>query len=207
MNRQPIFDIVRELLGRGFSRAEVARIDDAIDLATGTIAGAASPSPEPAGPVPKHLRLGREGRALIRQWEGCHKRRADGRYAAYPDPGSADGHPWTIGWGSTGPGIARGTVWTQEQCDTRFDRDLERYAAEVERALGLAPTTQSQFDALVSFHYNTGAISRATLTKHHRAGDHETAAREFGRWIYNNRKPLAGLVNRRRAEAALYRKC
>lgn len=208
MNRQPIFDCVRAILGRGFRQHEVDRIDDAIDLATGAIAANYLPAVEAQPPAsPRRLRLGRDGRALIRRWEGCHKRRADGRYAAYPDPGSAAGHPWTIGWGSTGPGIVRGTVWAQEHCDTRFDRDLERYAAEVERALGGAPTTQPQFDALVSFHYNTGAIFRATLTQKHRAGDVAGAEREFGRWIYNDRRPLNGLINRRRDEAALYRKC
>lgn len=98
-------------------------------------------------------------------------------------------------------------MWTREQCDRRFDADLVRYAAEVERALGDAPTTQAQFDALVSFHYNTGAIRRATLTKRHRAGDFVAAEREFGRWIYNDRRPLKGLVDRRRDEVSLYRKC
>lgn len=207
MNREPIFNAVRDLIGRGFTQTEVDRIDDAIDLAAGAIAAGIAPAERRPDQVPKRLRLGGDGRALIRKWEGCHKRRADGRYGAYPDPGSADGHPWTIGWGSTGWGIGRGTVWTQEQCDARFDRDLERYVAEVERALDGAPTTRAQFDALVSFHYNTGAIARATLTKKHRAGDADAAEREFGRWIYNDRQPLQGLVNRRREEAALYRKC
>jgi GH24 family phage-related lysozyme (muramidase) len=203
MNRKPIFDCVR-----GFTQMEVDRIDDAIDRATGAIAARSSPVAEPRQDAQAGgTRLGPAGRALIRKWEGCHKRRADGHYAAYPDPGSADGHPWTIGWGSTGSGIARGTVWTQDECDARFDRDLDRYAAEVERALGDAATTQAQFDALVSFHYNTGAIFRATLTKKHRAGDFAGAEREFGRWIYNDRRPMKGLVNRRRDEAALYRKC
>lgn len=206
MNRQPIFDTVRELLGRGFRQAEVDRIDEAIDLASGAIAARPSPVAEPEDMQPVGMRLGPEGRALIRKWEGCHRLRADGCFEAYPDPGSTDGHPWTIGWGSTGPGIARGTVWTQDECDARFERDLGRYAAEVERALGDAPTCQAQFDALVSFHYNTGAIFRATLTKRHRAGDFAAAAQEFGRWIYNDRRPLKGLVNRRRDEAALYRK-
>ena len=204
MNRQPIFDTVRDLIGRGFMQAEVDRIDHAIDLATGGIAANAPHPMKRATSVPKAFRLGPGGKALIRKWEGCHKRRADGRYDAYPDPGGADGHPWTIGWGSTGPGIAKGTVWTRAQCDARFDADLQRYAAEVERALEGAPTTQAQFDALVSFHYNTGAIFRATLTKKHRAGDHAGATREFARWIYNDRSPLAGLVRRRREEAALF---
>lgn len=35
MNRKPIFDIVRSLLGRGFSQAEAGRLDRAIDEAAG----------------------------------------------------------------------------------------------------------------------------------------------------------------------------
>ncbi|WP_288805964.1 glycoside hydrolase family protein [uncultured Novosphingobium sp.] len=144
------------------------------------------------------------GAALIHKWEGCGKKRADGRFDAYPDPGSKDGKPWTIGWGSTGPDIARGTIWTQAQCDARFDRDIARFVNEVAKAIGSAPTTQAQFDALVSFHYNTGAIASATLTRMHVAGRFEDAADQFARWIYNDGKPLEGLKSRRADEAALY---
>ena len=87
----------------------------------------------------------------------------------------------------------------------RFARDLERYAADVAAALGDAPTTQQQFDALVSFHYNTGAIARATLTRLHRARDYVGAARQFARWNRAGGRVLQGLVRRRRAEASLYR--
>jgi GH24 family phage-related lysozyme (muramidase) len=62
----------------------------------------------------------------------------------------------------------------------------------------------NQFDALVSFHYNTGAIATATLTKKHITGDHAGAAHEFGKWIYNDGKPMNGLKARRAEEAALY---
>jgi GH24 family phage-related lysozyme (muramidase) len=82
---------------------------------------------------------------------------------------------------------------------------LTRYAAEVRSAIGGTPTTQAQFDALVSFHYNTGAIGRATLTRRHRAGDYAGAAREFARWNRAGGRVLPGLVRRRAAEAALYR--
>ena len=81
---------------------------------------------------------------------------------------------------------------------------LQRYAAEVDRALGDAPRTQAQFDALVSFHYNTGAIARATLTRKHKAGDYVGAHVEFGNWIHAGGKVLKGLVRRRAAEAELY---
>jgi GH24 family phage-related lysozyme (muramidase) len=95
-------------------------------------------------------------------------------------------------------------VWSREQCDARLESDLARYAAEVAKALGDAPTSQPQFDALVSFHYNTGAIGRATLTRRHCAGDHAGAAREFARWNRAGGRVLPGLTRRRAAEAALY---
>lgn len=191
MNRKPIFDAVRQLLGRAFTQREVARLDDAIDLAL-------------VDEAPQGLLPGEQGKALIRKWEGCARRRTDGRIEAYPDPGSADGRPWTIGWGSTGPDIVEGLVWTQAQCDARFEEEVSRYAAHVAEAIGSAPTTQAQFDALVSFHYNTGAIRRATLTRLHREGAFADAAREFAKWIYNDGKILAGLRKRRAEEAALY---
>jgi GH24 family phage-related lysozyme (muramidase) len=144
------------------------------------------------------------GVALIKRFEGCARRRPDGLIEAYPDPATG-GAPWTIGWGATGEDVRPGTVWTKAECDERLAADLERYAAETAAALGGAPTSQAQFDALVSFHYNTGAIARATLTRKHVAGDHAGAEAEFGRWKHAGGKVMRGLVRRRRAEAALYR--
>lgn len=150
------------------------------------------------------MTISARGIALIQQFEGCAKKRADGRFEAYPDPGTGD-KPWTIGWGATGKGIGPGTVWTQAQCDARLEADLVRYADEVARAIGNAATTQMQFDAMVSFHYNTGAIARSTLTKLHKAGQYTAAAIEFGKWVNGGGRRLAGLVRRREAEARLYR--
>lgn len=194
MQRKTIFDAVRQMLGRGFRQAEVERLDQAIDRALGTD-GAQKP--------PRSRSVGPPGVALIKRFEGCERLRADGLVEAYPDPATG-GAPWTIGWGATGPEIGPETVWTQAQCDIRFERDLERYAAEVAAAIGDAPTTQDQFDALVSFHYNTGAIARATLTRKHAAGDHAGAAREFARWNRAGGRVLRGLTRRRAAEAELY---
>lgn len=148
--------------------------------------------------------LGAAGTALIHKWEGCARKRADGRFDAYPDPGSKDGKPWTIGWGSTGPDIVQGLIWTLAQCDARFNRDIVTFVNAVAKVIGSAPTTPAQFDALVSFHYNTGAIASATLTKMHIAGRFEDAADQFARWINNDGKPMEGLKRRRADEAALY---
>ena len=79
------------------------------------------------------------------------------------------------------------------------------FAAPAQPSPVPAPTSQPQFDALVSFHYNTGAIGRATLTKLHKVGDFAGAAAEFGKWVHAGGRRLAGLVRRREAEAALYR--
>lgn len=195
MQRKAIFDVVRQMLGRGFRASEVSALDAAIDAAL----------ENPQDPVPgvPSSSVSARGTALIKRFEGCARKRPDGLVEAYPDPGTGAA-PWTIGWGATGPGIGPHTVWTQQECDDRLNRDIARHAAEVSDALADAPTTQAQFDALVSFHYNTGAIGRATLTRKHRAGDYAGAAREFARWNRAGGRVLPGLVRRRAAEAALY---
>jgi len=143
--------------------------------------------------------------ALVQQFEGCAKKRSDGSFEAYPDPGSG-GDPWTIGWGSTGSDIKRGVVWTQKQCDDRFSDHLGEFARNVESALGGARTTQSQFDAMVSFAYNVGVrnLQNSTLLKKHKAGDYAGAKAEFAKWNKAAGKVMAGLTRRRTAEAALY---
>lgn len=191
MNRKVIFDAVRQMLGRGFQDEEIKALDAAL---TAALDGSA---PAPANAI------GPAGIALIQKWEGCARKRADGRFEAYPDPGSG-GHPWTIGWGSTGRDVIAGLIWTQDECDMRLRRDLVRYAREVAKALGGAPTSQSQFDALVSFHYNTGAIAKATLTKLHCQGRLAEAKGEFGKWINAAGRVMQGLVKRRADEAQLY---
>lgn len=80
-----------------------------------------------------------------------------------------------------------------------FRRDVQRYADDVTRALRV-PVEQHEFDALVSFHYNTGAIARAALTKSLNAGDREAAADGFMNWV----RP-ASIIDRRKAEQALFR--
>ncbi len=185
--RKPIFDAVRAAAPDGLfnDAGNVHALDnllDAFGVPRASVGG---------------RRIGAKGIALMHRWEGC-------RLTAYPDPGSKDGKPWTIGWGSTGPGIGPGTVWTQEQADARFEQDLVKYADQVSKAIGDAPTTQDQFDALVSFHYNTGAIRTSTLAKKHISGDYAGAVREFARWTKNDGRVMQGLVKRRADEARLY---
>lgn len=203
MQRKPLFDAVRRLLGRGFNQSEVDGLDAAIDELSRADGASADCTAAPDASLPRPRRTGTAGIALIKRFEGCARLRADGMVEAYPDPGTG-GAPWTIGWGATGPGIGPGTVWSRARCDGRLLEDIARHALEVDRTIGDAPTSQGQFDALVSFHYNTGAIRRATLTRKHCAGDRAGAAAEFARWNQAGGRVLRGLVARRAAEAALY---
>ena len=191
MNAARLFAIIRRLKGEGLTQAEVDEINAALTY-DDEIVVTAAPS----------LRTSAKGIALIMHgFEGC-------RLTAYPDPGSRDGHPWTIGYGATGPGITQGTVWTQEQADTRFAQDIAKREPILAQLLGGAPTTQGQWDALLSFGFNVGmgdgGLKTSTLLRMHKDGDYAGAAAQFARWNKNDGNVLAGLTRRRAAEAALY---
>ena len=149
------------------------------------------------------LAVSQRGIDLIKEFEGL-------RLTAYPDPGTG-GAPWTIGWGATtdetGRTIRPGKVWTRDRADKRLEAHVAQFAAEVTRALDGAPTTQAQFDAMVSFAFNLGTpnFAGSTLLRKHKAGDYTGAANEFARWNKAGGRVMPGLTRRRAAEAALYR--
>jgi lysozyme len=79
-----------------------------------------------------------------------------------------------------------------------FRSDLATYEAEVLRAVKV-PLEPHEFDALVSFHYNTGGIAKAALSRHLNAGNRAAAAAAFMGWL----KPAA-IRPRREAERDLF---
>lgn len=83
---------------------------------------------------------------------------------------------------------------------TVFRRDLAKYEAAVTKALGNTPVEQHEFDAAVSFHYNTGAIGRAAWVDLWKRGQKADAARSM---LANWRKP-AEIIGRRTAERDLF---
>lgn len=193
-----LFDTIRAMLGRPLTQADVDRIN-------------ASLKPDAPSEPEKNItpgRIGPDGLALIKAFEGLHKVRSDGRIEAYPDPGSGN-LPITIGYGTTrigGKPFPLGTVISRAEADELLEEDMVTYSAEVAAALGnaLRATSQKQFDALVCWHYNCGAIARATLTAKHKAGNFRGAADEFLRWNKAGGKVMRGLTRRREAERALY---
>jgi lysozyme len=110
----------------------------------------------------------------------------------------------TIGYGHTGKDVKAGMVITGEQAAELLRQDMASAVACVNN--NALPCTQGQFDALVDFVFNLGAnqFLRSTLLRKHRAGDYVGAAKEFGRWVYDNKKKLPGLVTRREKERKLY---
>ena len=79
-----------------------------------------------------------------------------------------------------------------------FTKDLRRFEERVNRALKV-DVTQAQFDALVSFDYNTGGVLVADLMKSLNAGRVDDAGREIMNW----RKPRS-IIKRRKAEQQLF---
>ncbi len=89
----------------------------------------------------------------------------------------------TVGYGHTGPDVRMGDVWTDEQVEEAFAKDLERFENAVNAAVHV-PIPQHAFDALVSFAYNVGvgAFSTSTLVRMINAGNTVEAANQFNRW-------------------------
>lgn len=142
------------------------------------------------------MQVSSKGIKLTKESEGC-------KLSAYPDPASG-GDPWTIGWGSTGPGIKKGVTWTQAQADERLVKDLKIISDWI---MAHAPfTTQNQLDALSDFAYNVGIgkLSTSTLWRKHIARNPKGAAEEFPKWRFASGKVIGGLVTRRAKEKALY---
>lgn len=110
---------------------------------------------------------------------------------------------WTIGIGHTkSAGAPNPQTFSGEMpLDTvisLFRKDLEKYEARVNKYITVE-LEQHEFDALVSFDFNTGGVSKATLVKKLNAGDKAAAAKGFMNWV----KP-AEIGKRRKKEQILF---
>lgn len=132
---------------------------------------------------------------LVKRFEGC-------KLKAYRCPAGV----WTVGWGSTGPDIAAGTVWTQKQADGRLEEDLTRFVAGVLKTSPILKDHPNKLYAVTSFAYNVGlgAYQSSTLRRRIDVAAWDEAAKEFGKWTKAGGKVLPGLVTRRKAEADLF---
>jgi lysozyme len=147
--------------------------------------------------------INRETLEHVKRWEGL-------KLTAYPDPGSRNGEPWTIGYGHTSDGhmkVYRGLTITPAQAEAALEYDLNETAAAVEELVKV-DLSDNQFGALVSFAFNVGvnAFRKSTLLKRLNKGEYEAVPGEMARWNKNDGKVMKGLINRRAAEAGLWAK-
>ena len=140
------------------------------------------------------------GLSLIKQFEGLE-------LTAYLCPANIP----TIGYGNTNSvtraDVGRKTI-TAAQAETLLRADLVRFEKAVEHLVSV-PLTDNQFAALVSFAFNLGEgnLAKSTLLKRINAkAPLADIERSWMQWVNANGKRLQGLVNRRAAEMALYKK-
>ena len=143
------------------------------------------------------MRISDAGIALIKSLEGL-------RLEAYPDPATG-GDPWTVGYGHTGPEVRKGMTITDEGAEALLRADCYKFEDCVNEAVDVE-LSQPQFDALVCFAFNVGcnALLSSTLLKLLNQGNYDAAEAQFARWNKAAGKVMAGLTNRRAAEAALF---
>lgn len=136
------------------------------------------------------------GRRFIEQWEGLLLR-------AYRDSGGV----WTIGYGHTSaaglPRVRPGMTITKEQADAILASDLASVEADVNHHVTVT-LTQNQFDALISFNFNTGALDRSNVLKAVNAMAFAQVPADLMMWDHVHGVVIRGLEDRRRAEGELF---
>lgn len=139
---------------------------------------------------------------FVKAREGCEKNNGGDTFTAYWD---IYGKVWTIGYGTTGPDVFCGIVWTQAQCDAALQRKLDEAHRQL---LSLSPGVtwpDGAQDALTDFIYNEGAgrYASSTVRKCVETGDWAGVRAHLLDWEFAGGKRLAGLVTRREGEAAM----
>jgi lysozyme len=112
----------------------------------------------------------------------------------------------TLGYGNTqwedGTKVKENQTITLDRAEKLLTFWVNKYANNI-----TIKCNQNQFDAMVSFAYNTGIgnFNTSTLKKKAIVNPNDSSIRdEFMKWVNSNGKQLAGLVKRRDAEANLY---
>ena len=138
-------------------------------------------------------------------------------YKAYKDPLSADGRPYTIGIGHTGPEVYLGLVWNDDQINSAYEKDVSEAERMVDSCVKVT-INQYQYDALVSIMFNVGPGKKgvkdgiitlksgdsSTLLRKLNSGDYAGCANEFTKWCRGGGKKSLGLYRRRFAEKLLF---
>lgn len=148
------------------------------------------------------MKISENGLAIVKAFESCLRPAGNGKFKAYVDPVGV----LTIGYGHTNhhePKFTASTVWTQLQCDVALAGDMATFEECVSRLVKV-DLEQHEFDALVSWAFNTGGPKTATLWKRLNAGDKASIPNELAKWNKGGGRELPGLTRRRKAEGELF---
>ena len=150
------------------------------------------------------MRISPTGLAIVKAFESCLAPipGRPGFFKPYVDPVGV----LTIGWGHTNhhePKFTSSSIWSQQQCDDALAGVMATFEGHVSRLAKVA-LTQYEFDALVSWSYNTGGPETATLWRKLNAGDKKSVPSELAKWNRGGGKVLNGLTRRRKSEGELF---
>lgn len=158
------------------------------------------------------MKTSQVGRALIEKYEGLILGAYDDANDHIVKPGDPVRGVLTIGYGHTNaagaPKVLPGQKITKEQADQILASDLGKVETNVSNLVKV-PLNQNQFDALVSFQFNTGALGKSSALRKLNDKDYVGAATALT--LYNKAGqiaagPIPGLVRRREEEKALFLK-
>lgn len=118
-------------------------------------------------------------------------------------------HVLTIGYGHTNignipPHVTPGMTITEAQADLALNNDLARFELRVSKIMAPLVLKQYQFDALVSFDFNTGDLLSSTIDDKIKAGHLDAAMQTLMMYNHAGGKVLAGLTRRRKAERLMF---
>lgn len=146
--------------------------------------------------IPLTMKISPNGRKFIETWEGLSLK-------AYDDGTGV----LTIGYGhTTAAGLPRvypGMTITQDQADAILAADLASVELDVNHHVSV-PLNQNQFDALVSFDFNTGGLDRSSVLRDINSGHFSRVQHDLSLWCMGGGHVMQGLVKRRHAEFVLF---
>lgn len=150
------------------------------------------------------LRMSQAGLDLVKAFENCMAaiKSRPGYFRSYLDPVGVR----TIGYGHTNHHLPRfdgNSIWSQAECDAALAGDMVTFERWVQERAKV-PLAQHEFDALVSWSFNTGGPASATLWRKLNAGNKAAVPAELAKWNRAGGKVLAGLVRRRKAEGLMF---
>ena len=104
--------------------------------------------------------------------------------------------------GNNRVGLSR--ALTLSEAEQLFQQDVKTRAEDVVKKGIKVSLTQSQYDALVSFSFNTGAMPGTKLAQAINAGNLQDVTKLFMEWVHAGGKVNSALVTRRTIEARVF---